>query len=86
VDEVGPADLRAALHIVQPTEQPTERDRAREAQASQRERAALVERVAWLRAQGGQLYGVDPRGQLSAALYDFADLLEVLDDEGWWDR
>jgi hypothetical protein len=31
------------------------------------------------------MFGVDQSGQLSAQLWDFADLLEVLDQEGRWD-
>jgi hypothetical protein len=47
-------------------------------------RAAHVLRVAWLRAHGHRLFAVDPTGQTSAALWDFADLLEATENEGRW--
>lgn len=48
--------------------------------------AQLALRVAWLREHGWRMFAVDPSGQLSAALWDHADLLEALDVEGRWDR
>lgn len=50
-------------------------------------RADLALRCAWLRAHASELHTVvDPSGQLSAQLLDLADLLEVAEREGWWDR
>lgn len=51
-----------------------------------RQHAQQALRVAWLRVHAELLYDVDPGGQLSAQLYDFAHLLEALDEEGWWDN
>lgn len=48
------------------------------------DRASLALRVAWLRVQGDLLFDVDQSGQLSAQLFDLADLLEALDAEGRW--
>jgi hypothetical protein len=41
-------------------------------------------RIAWLRVHAELLYALDNGGQLSAALLDFADLLEAVEREGWW--
>ena len=50
----------------------------------QQRRADLTIRVAWLRATGWDMFNVDLSGQTTAALWDFADLLEALEDEGRW--
>lgn len=42
-------------------------------------------RCAWLREHARHLFNVDPTGQLSVQLMDFADLLEVATDRGWFD-
>lgn len=47
-------------------------------------RADLALRVAWLRVHGHRMFAVDPTGRTSAQLWDFADLLEVLEAEGRW--
>ncbi len=44
----------------------------------------LALRCAWLREHGHRLFTVDPSGQLSAQLWDFADLLEVAQSRGWF--
>lgn len=46
------------------------------------ERAGLVLRIAWLRVHGHRMFEVDRSGQLSAQLWDLADLLERLDRDG----
>lgn len=46
--------------------------------------ADLALRVAWLRVHGHHMFDLDPTGQTSAQLWDFADLLEALDAEGRW--
>lgn len=48
--------------------------------------ADLVLRCVWLRAHAWEVDALDPSGQLAANLLDFADLIEVADREGWWDR
>jgi hypothetical protein len=49
-------------------------------------RADLEMRLAWLRVTGHEMFAIDDSGQLSAHLWDFADLLKVADHEGWFDR
>lgn len=46
--------------------------------------ADVALRCAWLRVHAEQLEPVDPTGQLSAQLLDFADLLEVAQTRGWF--
>ncbi len=41
-------------------------------------------RCAWLRVHANLLFDVDPSGQLSANLRDFADLLEVAEAHRWF--
>ncbi len=41
-------------------------------------------RIAWLRVMGQEMFEVDTSGLLSAQLWDFADLLEVARDRGWF--
>ncbi len=43
-------------------------------------------RCAWLRHHAAELLFVDPSGQLTAQLRDFADLLEECQARGWFDR
>lgn len=60
---------------------------ARDTATTQQEQGAdLALRCAWLRAHAGEVAGLDRSGQLAAHLRDFADLLEVAQREGWWDR
>jgi hypothetical protein len=82
----NPGDA-AARHEAGRREQETvqDADSADIVAARVEEHADLVLRCAWLRSTGHHLYGVDPGGMLSAQLYDFADLLEVLETEGRWD-
>jgi hypothetical protein len=42
-------------------------------------------RCAWLRVHADLVRSVDPSGQLSAQLLDFADLLEVAEARGWFE-
>jgi hypothetical protein len=49
-------------------------------------RASVELRMAWLRVMGHEMFAIDDSGQLSAHLWDFADLLEVADRNGWFDR
>lgn len=49
---------------------------------SDRSRADLALRIAWLRVHAERMYDVDEGGQLSAQLRDLADLLEALDRDG----
>ncbi len=41
-------------------------------------------RIAWLRVHAEDLRPFDPTGQLSAALADFAELLTVAEERGWF--
>jgi len=59
-----------------------DRDGPRDGHWSDSDRSNAALRVAWLRVHAGLLYEVDPGGQLSAQLFDLADLLEVLDQRG----
>jgi hypothetical protein len=65
---------------------PKGREAAPTTEQSVRRHAELALRVAWLRVQGHLMFEVDTTGQTSAQLWDFADLLEVLDVEGRWGR
>ena len=76
-DERRPAGNRAADAV-----SATSFDKAR-VRAVERS-ADLAMRCAWLRVHADELYDVDPSGQLSAQLADFADLLEVAQREGWF--
>jgi hypothetical protein len=51
------------------------------------QRARGLLRAIWLRyvAMKVQARGLDPSGAVAAQLLDFADTLEMLDDEGRWD-
>jgi hypothetical protein len=49
---------------------------------SPHDRAALALRIAWLRVHGHRMFEVDRTGQLSAQLWDLADLLETLERDG----
>jgi len=42
-------------------------------------------RCAWLRVHADLVRSVDPSGQLSAQLLDFADLLEAAEARGWFE-
>jgi len=53
-------------------------------ETSLRLRADQALRCAWLRVHADMLGAVDPTGQLRANLLDFADLLEVAEDHGWF--
>lgn len=46
----------------------------------------VVLRCAWLREHARLLFTVDPSGQLSVHLLDFASLLEAAAERGWFDR
>lgn len=47
--------------------------------------ADLALHCAWLRAHAEPLRQVDPSGQLTANMRDFADLLEVAQRRGWFE-
>ena len=57
---------------------------ARRERSNDEMRANLALRCAWLREHGRRLFDLD--GQLAAQLADFADLLEVADELGWFQR
>lgn len=49
------------------------------------EHAEIALRCAWLREHARRLFAIDTTGQLSVQLLDFADLLEVAEQRGWFD-
>lgn len=68
--ETGPGRVTATTH------------RVRDSRVSG---ADLAMRCAWLREHARHLFSVDPSGQLSVQLMDFADLLEVAQARGWFE-
>lgn len=58
--------------------------RAMDARAAEKA-ADVAVRCAWLRVHADLLREVDPSGQLTAQLYDFADLLEVAHRLRWFE-
>lgn len=73
------------MHVSDEAGRPPENRRASQPDSdivALQKRADLALRIAWLRVTGQQMFEVDPGGQLSANLFDLADLLEALDRDG----